>query len=260
MISTINRTILALTIIGCSSIANAGLIDNRIQLGGWDGSTIDTIGSNNGTIVGTGVSSGTFAGRSAFNFFTAKPNDYVRFDQQSDYALNNGVVAIDFMQTGKWNPRETLFSKDAVGYDNGGHLTIYSVGDGGSGNQGTIKARLQSTNQSFTLTSGLLDLNQWYNLEFAFGFGGMKLAIDGLLVDSNVFTGGIASNLEGFSLGASKWWSTPGSFDDMRGGYSGYISSVGIYGDTRTAIPEPATFILLLAGSLMLVAQRRRFS
>ena len=253
--TVINRIATATIIASAAGVANADLIDGRQQISGWDfgsGYALDITGNNNGQIIG-GAEIGTFGGREAAGFLRGRSGDYIRFEDRAAYQLSDGVVAINFKQTGHWNSMETLFSKDASGYLDGGHLTINLI-KGSSNHEGYVQVRLQSDSKSYYVNSGTLNLNQWYGLEFGFGAEGMKLEIDGVVVDTNVYTGGLLGNTEEFSLGSSRWGSQSGQWNNMRNGYSGYISSVGIYGN---AVPGPGVATLFLAGGL-LCARRRR--
>ncbi len=238
------------TIIASSAgLANADLIDGRQLVGGWNfsnGKALDITGKNNGEIVGQ-AQIGTFGGREAAGFLRGKSQDYIKFEDQSAYQLADGVLAIDFMQTGRWNSKEALFSKDASGYVDGGHLTV-NLRRGQSSHEGSIQVRLQSKNGSFYVNSGMLNLDQWYRMEFGFGADGMQLAVDGVVVDTNDYTGGLIGNFEDFSIGASRWASRSGEWNRMKYGYSGYISSVELYG---AAIPAPGALALLITGGLI---------
>ncbi|MBL4808622.1 MAG: PEP-CTERM sorting domain-containing protein [Phycisphaerales bacterium] len=244
----------ASVIFAVAGAASAGLTDGRSQVAQWDfsgGHALDIVGNNNGQIVDQ-ARIGTFGGRDAAGFLRGRSSDYIKFENRNAYQLSDGVIAIDFKQTGHWNSMETLFSKDSNGYRNGGDLTINLL-RGNDNHEGIIQVRFQSDSASYYVNSGLLDLNKWYNMEFAFGADGMQLAVDGSIVDTNAFTGGMAANTQDFSIGAARWGSEPGEWDDMRNGYSGYISSVGIYGNV---VPAPGALALLLTGGAL--ASRRR--
>lgn len=253
--SATRQTILAMVMASATGLTNAGLIDGRQLIGKWDfsnGNTLDITGKSNGEIVGK-VEIGTFGGREAAGFLRGKSKDYIKFEDQDAYQLADGVLAIDFMQTGRWNTKEALFSKDARGYVDGGHLTVHLL-RGQSSHEGSIQVRLQSKNGSFYVNSGMLNLGQWYRMEFGFGSNGMQLAVDGVVVDTNNYTGGLIGNFEDFSLGASRWASRSGEWNRMKYGYSGYISSVGLYGAT---IPAPGALALLLTGGLVCTRRHR---
>jgi len=253
-----NRTTLLCLVSGAVlvSSAHAGLIDGRTQVGAWDfrnGNANDLVGSNNGQTVGD-VHLGNYRGQTGASFAHGRASDYISFANQDAYQLTDGAIAIGFKQTGKWNSMETLFSKDASGYVDGGHLTINLL-KGQNSNEGIVQVRLQSTNESYYVNSGTLDLNKWYNLEFAFGSDGMKLEIDGVVVDTNAYTGGLIGNNEDFSLGTSRWAAHSGEWNHLRNGYSGLISNVEIYG--AAAVPAPGPLALLAAGGILSIRRKR---
>jgi len=211
------------------------LTSGRPLLGKWsfDETTqtaIDEVGDNDGTISGSAVTIGTFAGKPAANFPTANRSDHIRFEHRGAYELAAGAVALRFYNTGLYNPTETLFSKDAFGFVTGGHLTIRTHNLPGSSTEGFLEVRFQSDSESYYLTSGTLQLDVWYEVEFAFGPNGMELAVDDVVVDSDSYTGGMTGNEEPFALGAARTHATTGTWDDMRHGYSGYVSGLCIYG------------------------------
>jgi len=254
-LSTPNRAVFASLIITLAGSASADIVNGRTQIGGWDFSNnqaSDLLGNNAGTINGR-VEIAPFDGRNAAGFSRGRSQDYISFEHREAYELTDGAIAINFQQTGRWNPTETLFSKDARGYMDGGHLTI-SLRKGHGSQEGFVQVRLQSQSESFYVNSGMLDLNQWYNMEFAFGADGMRLAIDGIIVDTNEYTGGIANNNEGFSLGSARWRSDSGEWNHMSDGLSGQISSVGIYG---SAVPAPGTAALVAIGGLVCFRRKR---
>ncbi len=251
----INRIAIASVIATTAGIAHADLIDGRSQIGQWDfsgGQAIDLVGNNNGTIKGD-ARIGTFGGRDAAGFLRGNSGDYIKFQDRAEYQLGDGVISIDFKQTGHWNTMETLFSKDSNGYMNGGHLTINLL-KGSNDHEGIVEVRLQSASKSYYVRSGTLDLNRWYNMEFGFGAQGMQLEIDGVIADTNAYTGGLLGNTEDFSIGSSRWGAQSGSWSGMRNGYSGYISSMAIYG---AVVPAPATLALLAAGGFVTTRRRR---
>jgi hypothetical protein len=98
-----------------------------------------------------------------------------------------------------------MFSKDSMNYDTGGHLHLYS-------NNGRPTARFQSTTSEVSLNaSSNWAINTWHHYVFSFGPAGAKLYINGTLVDSESYTGGMgttsggAGNYEPLVLGAGTW-------------------------------------------------------
>ena len=104
-------------------------------------------------------------------------NDYIKVPHSPDFALNSGSITM-WINSDDVDDRQGLFSKDSTGYDNGGHLTGYI-------DDGEVKVRLQSGGQSFWVDGGHLTDNTWHQITFNWGEGGMKLYVDGQLVDPN---------------------------------------------------------------------------
>jgi hypothetical protein len=234
----------------------ADIIDNikYDPVGLWsfqDGAPRDLINGNDGSSHGK-VEYGTFYGESGAKFKSANPNDYVEVPHNDAYLIDTGMLTLRFYNTGKYNHREGLVSKDARNWVTGGHLTAYLEKDNGKGNTGKLNVRLQSTSKSYTLQSPSLALDTWYDVSFRWGEGGMKLYIDNVLVDSNAYTGGLgitsggAGNYEPLAFGTNAWKSKTGRVTPTESGYSGVIGEVGLY--YGEMIPVPSTAFLMMLG------------
>lgn len=203
------------------------------QIAHWDLDELTgtTAGDSVGTLDGTyrnGVALGTqgaFMGSTAACFDGA--NDHVEIPHDSAFLLDEGTFAFWFM-TGDTVADQGLLSKDSSGYDTGGHVSI-EIDDGSE-----IEVCLQSLDDSYTTeayagtssetnlvdetslvlvdgdaTRSSLQANTWYHVAFTFGPGGMKLYLNGMLVGSNAYTGGMGStsggagNFEPMALGVS---------------------------------------------------------
>ena len=119
---------------------------------------------------------------------------YERIDHSQSMALTDGFVQIDF-RTFDADRTQALFSKDARGFDGGGHLTARLVG-------GRIEIRLQDASRSYVVRSGAIRDGQVYRMRFEFGGGGMRLFVDGRQVDQDAFDGGIQDNDRPWFIGA----------------------------------------------------------
>ncbi len=119
--------------------------------------------------------------------------------------LNEGEIQFSF-KADNVNNRQGLVSKDSANYDSGGHFLAYLE-------SGRLKIRLQSTSNTYSLESGNLSTDQWYDARFAFGPNGMELYVDNVLVDTNSYSGGLGSssggsgNFEPVVLGGNSWGS-----------------------------------------------------
>ena len=132
--------------------------------------------------------------------------------------LDGGEVAFSFVTDSLGG---TLFSKDHRGYGDGGHLTILIRG-------GRIESRLQSDSRSYSLRSDRIEIGRRYDVAVRFGAGGYQLLVDGVVVDSNSYTGGLVGNAEDFAIGASKAYGRAGSNSYLRRRFNGRIDNVHI--------------------------------
>jgi Ca2+-binding RTX toxin-like protein len=151
-------------------------------------------------------------------------NEYVAVAHDEAFEVPEGTVALWFQVD---CTRETLFSKDHLGYGDGGHLNIAVVG-------ARLEVRLQSEEDSYyILTGDLVQSGQWYHLAFTFGSAGMKLYLDGKLVGENAYTGGLAENQEPIVIGGSLEWNSYDGDDfrklQVREPFDGHIDEVAFY-------------------------------
>ena len=161
-----------------------------------DTTATDEQGISSGTAQ-TGVTtdpSGALAGDTdpalAFN---GNNDGYVYIPHSSAYEIDSGSISLWFKTTSVSN-NDALFSKDASGTNTGGHLTI------SFNSNGSVEVRLQDRgngNPSYFVTSTTtgLDDGQWHNVVFTFGTNGMELYIDGVLEDTNAYTGGMRGDV-----------------------------------------------------------------
>jgi hypothetical protein len=147
--------------------------------------------------------------------------DHVAFEHSSDLELSSGTISLCFKDTGAIETAG-LFSKDSNGFDDGGHLTIYTEAS-------RVKVRMQSTSNTYTIESPTISANQWYNLQFTFGSGGMKLYLDGEQVASHWYSGGLQGNQEPFAVGANTWSSGDHTLSGMDRYFGGDIDEVMIF-------------------------------
>jgi hypothetical protein len=138
--------------------------------------------------------------------------------------LDQGTIALWF-QADSLGGTKGLLSKDAGGYGDGGHLMLYLDG-------GQVALRMQDTGTTYTLHSGAgtVQAGAATHVAFSFGDGGARLYLDGVLVGSDPYTGGLAGNLEPLLLGALGWKSNPGAGDNLEGFFAGVIDEVAIFG------------------------------
>ncbi len=148
-------------------------------------------------------------------------NDYIEVDNYNDLETDSGTFVLWF-NTDDADDKQALFSKDSSGYDDGGHLTAW-VDDG------QLEVRLQGTSSSFMVSGGNVSSGAWHQMAFTFGPDGMALYLDGELVDSDSYTGGIASNEEPLIFGASQVYSGNNVANNLRDYFDGQMDQIGVY-------------------------------
>lgn len=190
---------------------------------------------------------------------------YMEVPHADAFLLDNGSFAFWFQDINSIH-NTGLFSKDSSGYDTGGHVTALTKSNG------SVQVRLQSTTDSHWVgTDPFIELDQWYHLAFTFGSNGMKLYLDGDLVDSNSYTGGLGStsggvgNFEPIVLGANSWRSGNLSATPLSGFFSGRLDEFVIFDYqlseeqvevVSSQVPEPTS--LALVGFAAIATLRRR--
>ena len=151
-------------------------------------------------------------------------NDYVVVAHNAAFASANGTVQLWF-NTANPAQRGALLSKDSLGFDTGGHLTIWV-------DNGRIEVRLQSTSSDYFVRSPVnsVTAGTWHHVAFSFGGDGMRLYLNGLLVASNGYTGGTLGNAEPLVIGAGTVFSGDGTPFPLNDYYTGRIDEVAWFG------------------------------
>jgi hypothetical protein len=199
-------------------------------------------GSNTDTAVDEkAVSDGTFTNGPKSDMDNAKFDSAIHFDGNDDYIvmehndaylINQGTITFWF-KAEDLSGDQALFSKDSNGYDTGGHLTIFL-------NNSTLKARLQSTTTSYELSQSGISADTWYHVAVSFGSSGMKLIVNGTIVDTDAYTGGLGTsssgvgNMEPIVIGAGSWGSGNQTATPVDSHFNGWMDDVRIYGDPLT--------------------------
>ncbi|MCH7550574.1 MAG: LamG domain-containing protein, partial [Proteobacteria bacterium] len=188
---------------------------------------VDTAGNHTGTyrfgaesestVGGVGAGAGDFDGK----------NDRIEIPHSADMELSSGSITVWF-NSDDVDDKQSLFSKDSSGFDNGGHLTAF-VDDG------MVKIRLQSGDDSYWVDGGSLTDNSWSQITFNWGPGGMELYVDGQLVDTNTYTGGIENNTEPLVIGANSWSSDDGEANHLKDYFDGQIDEFSIMSEPLSA-------------------------
>ena len=147
--------------------------------------------------------------------------DYIEVDHKSNMEMDSGTFVLWF-NTENADSKQALFSKDSSGYDDGGHLTAFV-------NDGQLEVRMQSTNSSYMVQGGNVNSGAWHQMAFSFGPDGMRLYLDGDLVDSDSYTGGMSGNEEPLIFGANQWSSGDGVANNLRDFFVGEMDKMAVY-------------------------------
>ncbi|MEL6106198.1 MAG: LamG-like jellyroll fold domain-containing protein [Planctomycetota bacterium] len=192
---------------------------------------IDAVGGNDGTYNGVTLgAAGVISGNGAVSF---NNGEHIEVGHSADLMLDEGTIQLWF-QTSDITQDGTLFSKDATGFGGGGHIGAYLH------TNGEIEVRLQSDSaQHFVRTdqaTQAISENVWNHFAFSFGSGGMKLYLNGELLDSDTYTGGLGTssggsgNTQSLLIGANNAFSTLGTTDAIQNYYEGDIDEFAILG------------------------------
>lgn len=121
--------------------------------------------------------------------------DHLKIDHHPDMLIPEGTVTF-WVNVDQFNGTQGLWSKDARGNDFGGHLTLDVRDDQ------KLYVRMQSDDASYEINSGVLQPDQWIHVALVFGpssgtHSGLILYIDGVSADSDLYEGGLSSNVMG---------------------------------------------------------------
>ncbi len=199
------------------------------------GNTVaDTVSGLNATLKNGVVTQtpGAILGSEAILFDGA--NDHAEVPHDDLFLLDEGTFALWF-KTDDTSSTQGLITKDSTDFDTGGHMSIY-IHEGDH-----AEARLQSTSNSYKVkTPHVLQANTWYHLVFTFGPAGMKLYLNGVLQNTDSYTGGMGTtsggsgNYEPMAFGVSTWETDDLSMSVWEEPLSGQIDEVYVYNRALT--------------------------
>lgn len=196
---------------------------------GYGETATDLTGAHDGAYNG-GTDPGTapFADVGTTSAHFDGTNEYVEIPNSGDFDLTQGTVQLRFNATDT-NGEQGLISRDATGQAQPGHLSVYLNGD-------DLVVRLQSASQSHYITaSNVVTAGDWHQMSFTFGDDGMNLYLDGTLVGSYDYSGGIDGNNEPWAIGASAQRTTAGSNSGLDDYFEGEIAEVAMFDTQLTA-------------------------
>jgi len=149
-------------------------------------------------------------------------DDYIEIPDADAWQLPEGTVQFWF-NPADVNGRQGLLGRDASGQSEDGHFSLYLQGD-------DLKLRIQDTDSSNLLTSAnSVSAGSWHHVAVSFGDEGVEVYLDGALVMSDSFTGGIAGNENPWVIGALNWSSSEGDNDGLHSFFDGQIAEVALF-------------------------------
>lgn len=157
--------------------------------------------------------------------FTGEDEDYLDFQNDASLMLAEGTYVLNF-NADDVTGDNFLFSKDANGNREGGHLKA-EVDDG------QLKVRFQTEDgeRSLTVSDYTIEPGQDYHLAIAFGDKGLKVYLNGEMVESDVeFKQTMEMNYENLVIGATGH-ARDDSRDAARNEFDGTIADFKIYGE-----------------------------
>lgn len=156
-------------------------------------------------------------------------DQFIEVPHDPAYLLNNGTLSFWF-RADDLSGTQGLVSKDATNYVTGGHIRVVTVGS-------QVQVRLQSDSSSKYVrsSSSALAANAWHHVAVGFGAGGLRLYLDGVLVDSDSYTGGLGTssggvgNEEPWTFGVDQWRSSAGLTSGWEYPFHGRLDDIRLY-------------------------------
>jgi len=185
----------------------------------------DVTGTQDGTASGADLAQDGYDGTTGTSAYF-DGSDYVEIAHDPAFLIDEGAIVVWF-NADQVSSRGELFSKDSNGYDDGGHVTMYV-------NQGKLNVRFQSDGSSYTLAGGDVQSGVWHHVVLSFGAGGLRMYLDGVLIDSDGYTGGLgpssggSGNAEPIAIGANTWNSGNGTIHNLKNYFEGFIDEVAL--------------------------------
>ena len=170
--------------------------------------------------------------------------EYIAVAHSSVFEVAEGSVQLWFNTRDAYDA-QTLFAKDRYGANGGLEIGL-------ANRDLTVRMEGPDGNHLIDTNRGAFDnpvrSNTWYQLTFTFGSGGMKLYLDGKLIGSNAYTGGLLANREAIVIGGS---------DATNRNTSGDLSRLGISKPFDGLIDEVAFFNAALSPEQIAQSRQR---
>lgn len=164
---------------------------------------IDVESAHNGAVnIGAALNSN---GKACQGVSFSGADSDVSIPHHADFQIESGAISF-WVNYSRRDNNQGLFSKDANGFQSGGHLHMWLD------TSGRVNVRHQTNSASTSFQSNAISTNQWHHVVYSFGSKGGQLYINGQLAASNLgFTTGLTNNQEILVLGASTWSRTSGN-------------------------------------------------
>ena len=166
----------------------------------------------------------------------AGPEGTLEIPHSDALELPAGTIAFTFTaDSPEGRDKDTLFSKDARGYVDGGHVTAWVQNE-------RLTVRLQTDESEVKLVSGsnAIEAGKSYAFAFSFGEDGAQLYLDGDKIDAEPeFTQDLTPNTFSLVLGANTWARDDRNPDWRADYFDGTIEDFSVYDHALTK-PEIA--------------------
>jgi hypothetical protein len=164
-----------------------------------------------------------FGAQTGADFHDSK-REYIAVPHDVVFEVAQGTIQLWF-KTRDADEEQALFAKDRKG-GGAGQLAIWI-------DDHDLKAKLEDGAKSHTITANnVVRSNTWYQMSFTFGPAGMKLYLNGALVGSNAYTGGLVGNTQPIVIGGSNASNTKESLSKLKisDPFDGWIDEVAFFG------------------------------
>ncbi|MHC5024035.1 MAG: fibro-slime domain-containing protein [Planctomycetota bacterium] len=212
---------------GTNGVSTANVTVSNWSFDGGGATADDNKGGHDGTLLNGAVrTKGKFGKAMEFDGV----DDFVEVPHHADFLVDEGTVTFWFNAQNSTST-QGLVTKDSTNYDTGGHFSVFVE-------NGKVRWRLQSTSATYFIESpaGSIKPDEWHHVSASFGSLGMRLYLDGTLVDTNAaYTGGLgpssggAGNFEPWAFGVSTWNSADLSTTGWTQPFAGMIDQVQIF-------------------------------
>jgi hypothetical protein len=179
---------------------------------------------------GPPLSAAPFGAQSAADLHESR-DEYIAVRHDAAFEVAQGSFQLWF-KTRDADERQGLIAKDRDG-NGAGQFAIWI-------DDHDLKVKLESGSQTYNIVANnVLSSNTWYQMTFTFGPAGMKLYLNGTLVGSNAYTGGLASNRQPIVIGATNSKNHYDGTDlakiQVSDAFDGWIDEVAFYGTALSA-------------------------